>query len=80
MREDKNERVDTTRWGKLIQLELRKEIKFDHVNKWYVQNPESILENETHYILCDFEIPTDHVISARRLDLVIDSKKREPTE
>ena len=25
-----------------------------------MHNPESVLENETHKILCDFEIKTDH--------------------
>ena len=37
--------------------------------------------NETHKLLWDFEIQTDHLISARRLDLIIvNNKKREPTE
>ena len=33
-----------------------------------MNNPESVLENETHKILWDFEIQTDHLISARRPD------------
>ena len=37
-------------------------------------NPESILENEMHKILWDFEIQTDHLISARRSDLGIVKK------
>ena len=41
-----------------------------------MQNPESILENETHKILWDFEKQTDHLISARRPDLVIINKKK----
>ena len=49
--------------------------KFDHMNKWYMHNPESILENETHKILWDFEIQSDHLISARRPDLGIVNKK-----
>ena len=40
-------------------------------------NPESILKNETHKILWDFEIQMDQLISARRQDLVIVNKKRE---
>ena len=39
--------------------------KFDHTNKCYMHNLESILENETK-ILWDFELQTDHRISARR--------------
>ena len=48
--------------GKVIKWELCKELKFDHTNKWYMHNPESILENEMHKLLWDFEI---HLISAR---------------
>ena len=62
--------------GKLIYWELCKKLKFDHTNKWYMHNPESVLENETHKLLSDFEIQTDHLISARRLDLVIEKTKR----
>ena len=36
-----------------------------------MHNPEYVLENETHTILCDFVIQTDHQISAKRLDFVI---------
>ena len=35
---------------------LCKKLKFDHMNKWYMHNPESVLENETHLLLWDFEI------------------------
>ena len=45
-----------------------------------MHNPESIIENETHKILWDFEIQTDHLISARRPDLVIVNTKKEPAE
>ena len=30
---------------------------------------ESLLENVTYEIICDFEIITDHLIPARRLDV-----------
>ena len=56
---------------KEIYSELCKKIKFDHTNKWYMHNPESVLENERHKLLWDFEIQTDHLISAMRPDLVI---------
>ena len=36
-----------------------------------MHKPESILENVMHRIFCDFEIQTDHLIPARKLDLVI---------
>ena len=41
-----------------------------------VHKRESVLKNETHKILWDFEIQTDHLISAKRPDLVIDNKKK----
>ena len=41
-----------------------------------MHNPESILENETPKILCDFKIQKDHLISVRRQDLVIVYKKK----
>ena len=62
--------------GKVIHWELCKKLKFDHTNKWYMHNPESVFENETHKVLVDFEIQTDHLISTRRPDLVIDNKKK----
>ena len=34
-----------------------------------------IMENETHELLLDFEIHTDHLISARRPDFIIINKK-----
>ena len=42
--------------GKVIHWELCKRLKFDHSTKWYMHNPESDQENETHQILWDFEI------------------------
>ena len=62
---------------KEIHWELCKKFKFDHTNKWYMYNPESVQENETHKLLWDFEIEIDHLMSARRLDLIIINKERE---
>ena len=33
---------------KVIHWELSKKLKFDHTNKWYMHNLESVLDNETH--------------------------------
>ena len=42
-----------------------------------MHNRESVLQNETHKFLWDFEIQTDHLILARRPDqVVVDKKKR----
>ena len=43
----------------LIYRELWKRITFDHSIKWYMQNPESVLENVSHKIICVFKIHTD---------------------
>ena len=49
--------------GKVIHCEMCKKFKFDHTNKWYMHNPTSVLENDTHKLLWDFDILTDHLIS-----------------
>ena len=43
--------------------------------KWYEHEPERVLENEDYTVLWDFSIQTDHVIEARRPDLVVVDKK-----
>ena len=39
-------------------------------------NPAPVLENNTHKLLWDFYIQTDHLISVRRPDLIIINKKK----
>ena len=64
--------------GKMIHWKMCKKFQFDHTNKWYMQNPSSILENDTYKLIWDFDIQTDHLISARRPDhIIISIKKRE---
>ena len=55
---------------KLIYSELYKKLKFNGTN-------ESIRENGTRKILCDFEIEIDHLIQARRPDIVKLSRKKK---
>ena len=54
------------------------------MNKWYMHNPDSVLENDAHIHLCDFEIKTDHLISSRRPNLIkkknLEKKKHPPRE
>ena len=54
-----------------------KKSKFDHANKWCMHNTEPVLENDTHKLLWDFDIQTDHLISARRPDLIIIKKEKK---
>ena len=63
--------------GKVIPWEMCKKLKFDHTNKWYIHNPASVLENDIHKLLRDFNIQTDHLISARRPDLIIINNKKK---
>ena len=64
------------RVGKVIHWEMCKKFKFDHTNKWYMHNPATVLENDAHKLPWDFDIHTDHIISARRPDLIIINKKK----
>ena len=56
---------------KVIHWEMCKKFKFDLTNKWYMHNLASLLENDTHKLLWDFDIQTDYQISGRRPDLII---------
>ena len=41
-----------------------------------MHNPAPVLENDTYKLLWDFNIKTDHLISARRPDIMIINKKK----
>ena len=45
-------------------------------NGIYMHNPASVLENDMHKLLWDFNIQMDHLIPARRPDLIIINKKK----
>ena len=63
---------------KVIHQELCKKLKFYNITKWYELKTETVPGNETHKIIWDFEIQADHIIPARRSDLVwINKKKRQ---
>ena len=42
-----------------------------------MHNPAPVLENDSHKLLWDFNIHTDHLIPARRPDLIIINKKKK---
>ena len=52
--------------GKVIHWEMCKKFKFDHTI-----NTASVLENDTHKLLWNFDVQTEHLIPARRPDLII---------
>ena len=41
-----------------------------------MHNPAPVQENDTHKLLWDYNIQTDHLIPARRPDLIIINKKK----
>ena len=45
-----------------------------------MHNPAPVLENAMHKLLWDFNIQTDHLIPARRPDLIIIKKKKKKKE
>ena len=42
-----------------------------------MHNPVPVLENDTHKLLWDFNMQMDHLIPARRPDLIIINKKKK---
>ena len=63
--------------GKVIHWEFCKNLKFDLTSERYMHNPAPGIVNEAHKLFRDFEIQTDHQISARWPDLVIIKKKKK---
>ena len=41
---------------KVIHWEMCKKLRFDHTNKWYMQKPTAVLENDIHRLLWNFDI------------------------
>ena len=54
-----------------------KKFKFDHTNKRYMHKPALVQENDTLKLIWDFDVQTDHLISARRPDLIIINKRKK---
>ena len=50
---------------------------FSRVDKWFEHVPETVLENHDYNLLWDYNIQTDHKISARRPDLVVINKQEQ---
>ena len=48
-------------------------------DSWWQHHPEPVLENERYKLLYDFNIFTDHMIQARRPDLVYVDKLQRKT-
>ena len=61
--------------GKIIHWKLARKCNFEAGDKWYEHESESVLDYEDYKILWDLNIQTNHVIEARRPDLVVVDKK-----
>ena len=61
---DKQAKSHKRRPGHVIHWELCDKFQFDYKNKWYMHNPESVQENESHSVLLGFVIQADNLISA----------------
>ena len=62
--------------GKVIHWEMCRKFQFNHTNKWYMYNPAPVLENDSDKLLWDFNIQIDHLIPARRPNLIIINKRK----
>ena len=60
-----------------IHWKVCRKIGFDVNEKWYKHEPEKVAENGSWKILWDFTMQTDHVIQARRSDMVITDKTKK---
>ena len=66
--------------GRKIHWEICRKSGFDVNEKWYKHEPEKVVENDSWKMLWDFTIQTDHVIEARRHDMVIIDKTKNECE
>ena len=61
--------------GRRIHWDICRKFGVNVSEKWYNHEPESVVENDTCKVLWDFTIQTDHVIEARRPDLILIKKE-----
>ena len=65
--------------AQLVHWNLCKKYELKYAKNWYDHVAESVTENEKAKILWDFTIQTDHVIQARRPDIVVKEKGLDHT-
>ena len=63
--------------GKRIHWDVCKKNKIEVKEKWYEHEPAPVTENEECKILRDFNVQTDHVIEARRSDMIVIDKVKK---
>ena len=60
--------------GRHVPWQFCEKLGFNRARLWYEFEPESVVENKNFKILWDFAIDCDHMIEARRPDLVVVDK------
>ena len=67
--------------ARVVHWDVLGKCSFSRVDKWFEHQPEIVLESNDYKLLWDYNIQTDHQISARRPDLVvIITRKNRHTE
>ena len=61
--------------ARLVHWKLCCKYDIDRSEKWYEHQPERVVENESYKILWDMTIQCDHIIAARKPDIVVVEKK-----
>ena len=62
-----------------VHWNLCKKFDLPHATNWYDHVAEKVTENNKAKVLCDFSIQTDHVMEARRPDIVVLDKEMDHT-
>ena len=61
--------------GRRVHWDVCKKYGIEVNDKWYQHEPCSVIENDRCKILWDFTVQTDHIIQARRPDMIVIDKE-----
>ena len=61
--------------GRRVHWDVCKKYGIEVNDKWYQHEPVSVIENDKCKILWDFTVQTDHIIQARRPDMIVIDKE-----
>ena len=64
--------------AKLVHWNMCRRYGIQYAKNWYEHNAEKVPENDKAQIPWNFNIQTDHVIQARRPDIVVKDKESDP--
>ena len=65
--------------GRHVNWQFYEKLGFSRAKLWYEHEPESVAENENFKISWDFTIQCDHIIEARRPNIVVVDKVKNKT-